>query len=129
MALWRSRRIYVALALLTIGVGLLVHSRGTVLTPAIRDVSGDALWAMMIAWWAGALAPRATVVWRGVAAYVVCVVVELSQVFHTPTLDAVRGTAAGHLVLGSGFDGRDLVAYALGIGAAVAIELFARRPR
>lgn len=129
MAVWRSRVIYVALALATIGVGLLVHWRGTILDPVVRDVSGDALWAMMIAWWVGALAPRAGVVSRGVAAYVVCVAVEISQAFHTPALDAVRATGPGHLVLGSGFDPRDLVAYPLGIGAAVAIEVLAARSR
>jgi hypothetical protein len=129
MAVWRSRRIYVTLAVVTICVGLLVHLGGAALTPVMRDVSGDALWAMMIAWWAGAFAPRATVVSRGVAAYLVCVAVEISQLFHTAPLDAVRATIAGHLVLGSGFDPRDLVAYAVGIGAAVAIELLTRRLR
>ena len=118
-----------ALAFGTICLGLLVHLRGTVLSPVVRDVSGDALWAMMIAWFTGAHAPRATVASRGVAAYVVCAAVELSQVFHAPTLDAVRATTAGHLVLGSGFDPRDLVAYAFGVGTAVGIELLARRSR
>jgi hypothetical protein len=129
MTVWRSRAIYVALALVTICVGLLVHLRGTGLDPVVRDMCGDALWATMIAWWIGALAPLATVTWRGVAAYAICAVVEISQAFHTPTLDAVRATRPGQLVLGSGFDPRDFVAYAIGVGAAVAIERMRRRSR
>ena len=35
----------------------------------------------------------------------------MSQLYHTPTLDAIRATQAGQLVLGSGFDPRDLAAY------------------
>jgi hypothetical protein len=98
------------------------------LDAAVRDVLGDALWAAMIAWWVGALAPGASLVRRGAAAYGVCVAVELSQLYHAPGIDAVRATRVGHLVLGSGFDPRDLVAYAGGVAAAVLIErlLFAR---
>ena len=127
MAVSRRRGIYVTLALVTICVGLLVHVWGTALNPVVRDVCGDALWAMMIAWCLGALAPHAGSMWRGVAAYSVCLAVEVSQLLHTPTLDAVRATTAGHLVLGSGFDPRDLVAYFFGVGAAVVVELLARR--
>ena len=129
----RARATYFALALTTIGVGLFVHLRGAALRPATRDVLGDALWAAMIAWWAGALAPSARLGPRSAAAFVVCASVEVSQLYHAPWLDAARATALGRLVLGSGFDPRDLAAYALGVGAAVLLESTAiawgRRPR
>jgi hypothetical protein len=117
-----TRARYVALALGTIALGLVVHLRGAMLPADVRDVLGDALWAMMIVWWTGALAPRATLATRGLAALAVCFAVELSQRLHTPTLDAIRGTTAGHLVLGSGFDPRDLAAYTLGVVAALLLE-------
>lgn len=129
----RARATYIALALTTIGVGLLVHLRGTALRPAARDVLGDALWAAMIAWWAGALAPSARLGPRSAVAYAVCASVEVSQLYHGPWLDAARATQLGWLVLGSGFDPRDLAAYALGVGAAALLEATAvargRRPR
>jgi hypothetical protein len=34
----------------------------------------------------------------------------------------VRATTWGHLVLGSGFDARDLASYALGVGGAALLE-------
>jgi hypothetical protein len=112
----------VALAVVTIAIGLFVHLRGAMLQSDVRDVLGDALWAMMIAWWIGALAPRVAPTRRGVAALAICFAVEASQRVHTPTLDAIRGTTPGHLVLGSGYDPRDLVAYAAGVLAAVLVE-------
>ena len=92
------------------------------LGPVTRDVLGDALWAAMIAWWVGALVPRARLVVRSVAAYGVCAAVEASQLYHAPTLDVLRATRLGHLVLGSGFDPRDLGAYALGVAGAALLE-------
>jgi hypothetical protein len=55
--------------------------------------------------------------------------VEVSQLYHTPLLDAWRRTTPGQLILGSGFDLRDLGAYTLGVVATVVLELMARRRR
>ena len=118
----RRRAAFLALACATIVVGLVVHLHGTALGPVMRDVAGDALWAMMIAWWIGAFAPRTRLAVRSTAAYLVCAAVEFSQLYHTPMLDAVRATTMGHLVLGSGFDPRDLVAYGVGVALAALFE-------
>ena len=118
----RRRAPFVALAAATIGVGLLVHLGGAGLGRNAHDVLGDALWAAMIAWWAGALAPGARLPTRSATAYALCVGVEVSQLYHAPAVDAVRATTLGHLVLGSGFDARDLAAYAFGVGGAALLE-------
>ena len=125
------RPISVFYAITTLAVGLLVHLGGGVLGPAWRDVLGDALWAGMIAWWAVALAPRVRLIWRGAGVYLFCVCVEWSQLYHTPALDAIRETRMGRLVLGSGFDPRDLAAYALGVAGAALLEavIVTRRQR
>jgi hypothetical protein len=44
-----------------------------------------------------------------------CFAVEFSQLIHLPMLDALRRTTLGYLVLGSGFDRRDLAGYAGGV--------------
>jgi uncharacterized protein DUF2809 len=123
----RARLRYVALAVATIAVGLIVHLRGTLLPPAARDALGDALWAVMIVWGVSAAAPVARPAARGLVALALCWTVEASQLLHTPALDAVRATTLGQLVLGSGFDPRDLVAYAAGVLAALLGEAVARR--
>lgn len=116
------RSAFLALACATIVVGLIVHLDGAVLGPDARDTLGDALWAIMIAWWTGVLAPHARLAMRCMVAYAVCAIVEVSQLYHTPALDAVRATMLGHLVLGSGFDPRDLVSYAAGVALAAVLE-------
>lgn len=123
------RRLYVTLALATIALGLLVHWRGDALAPALRDVAGDALWAAMIVWWVSALAPHLGLPWRGASALAVCAAVEFGQRVHTPWLDPLRRTTLGHLVLGSDFDQRDLLAYVGGVLAAVLLDrVVFRRP-
>lgn len=83
---------------------------------------GDAIWATMIAWWVAAIVPGPSLWPRSVAAVTICFAVELSQLYHTPALDTLRRTTIGHLTLGSGFDPRDLVAYAVGVLAAALLE-------
>lgn len=113
---------------MTIGVGLLVHRGGLPLSATLRDVLGDALWAAMVFWWTGVMSPTARIRSRASGALLFCYAVELSQLYRTPALDALRRTTPGHLVLGSGFDPRDLAAYALGVGAAGVLEwAFGRR--
>ena len=124
MTSWiRPRLLFIALTAGTIALGLLVHLRGSgLLTPVIRDVIGDALYAVMMVWVAGALAPRLSPWQRWAVAVGLCVAIELSQLYRTPALDAVRATLLGHLVLGSSFDWRDLWVYAGGSLVAVMIE-------
>jgi hypothetical protein len=130
MPRWLLARIhYVALAAGTIALGLTVHWRGDALSPAVRDVLGDALWAAMVVWWISAIAPASRLPWRAVVALALCFAVEFSQLWRFPALDALRRTPSGHLVLGSGFDPRDLGAYAAGVLAAVLVERAAGRPQ
>ncbi|MEP6495993.1 MAG: DUF2809 domain-containing protein [bacterium] len=125
----RPRLGFVALALSTIVVGLVVHWRGSLLPATLRDFVGDGLWAMMIGWWIGALAPSTRLVARAWFALAICWAVEFSQLYHAPTLDAWRRTTPGQLVLGSGFDLRDLGAYALGVLMTLILERSVRRRR
>jgi hypothetical protein len=122
--LWlRPRLPYIALALGTIALGLLVHLHGRpFLRPVARDVVGDLLYAVMIVWCIGALAPRTSFWFRGLVALVFCFAIELSQLYHGPGIDSLRATLLGHLVLGSSFDWRDLGVYTAGTLAAILTE-------
>ncbi len=117
-----ARGKYLLLALATIAAGLAVRGAGDV-----RDFTGDAIYGMMIAWWMGFITPRARLVHRAGAAIAVCFAIEFSQLIHTPALDAARSTLPGRLVLGSGFNARDLVAYAIGVMVATALEQKTKR--
>lgn len=118
----RARTRYAALTVGTIAIGLAVHGRGGALSPIVRDVLGDGLWAAMAAWGIAAVAPSIRPAWRAAMALAFCFAVEFSQLVHSPALDALRRTTAGHLALGSGFDRRDFAAYAAGVLATVLLE-------
>ena len=62
---------HLALALATIAFGLLVNRRGDALSPAARDVLGDALWAMMVVWWLAAIEPAMRLPRRGAVAHAI----------------------------------------------------------
>ena len=125
----RARTRYVALAVGTIVLGLAVHSGGGALSPMVRDVLGDALWAAMATWWISAVAPAVRLAWRAALALALSFAVEFSQLLHVPVLDALRRTTVGSLALGSGFDPRDFAAYAGGVLAAVLLERAIARRR
>jgi hypothetical protein len=128
MPTWlRGRLPFVGFALAAIAAGLVVHGYGDALSPTVRDVLGDALWAAMLTAWVGALNPSIGPWRRGMIALGLCALVELSQRYHTPALDTMRQTTFGHLVLGSDYDVRDLGAYALGVLSTVVIERLGRR--
>lgn len=105
-----------------VALGLGVHLGGAALPPDLRDVTGDALWAAMIYGLTGVLAPRAARSRRSAVAALVCAAVEASQLLRAPWLVALRATRLGHLVLGSAFDARDLVAYGVGVAGAALLD-------
>jgi hypothetical protein len=115
----------IALAVIAVGLGL--HELGFGLPARARDFIGDALWGIMIFAWLGVLWPGSALRLRAGLALAVCWTIEVSQAYHTPHLDAARHTRLGALVLGTGFDWRDLAAYALGVAAIAALESERRR--
>jgi hypothetical protein len=116
----RSR--YAVLVVITVIIGLAVHFQGIGLGALLRDVSGDALWAAMIYWLASLAAPNAGTAARGAVALFICFAVELSQQIEHPVLQAVRSSPFGHIIVGSDFDARDLIAYTAGIAAALLVD-------
>ena len=102
--------------------GLWIHRGGLALGPDARD----ALWACMMAWIVATIAPAPSMFIRGAIALAISWAVEFSRLVHTPSLDALRATTLGGLVLGSSFDPRDLAAYAGGVALAIALESIVR---
>jgi hypothetical protein len=97
------------------------------LSPFFAKYAGDALWALMVFLGVAFVLPAwTTVAVAGLATAVSCAV-EFSQLYHSPSLDAVRRTTLGHLALGDTFAWADIAAYLVGIGVGAAAEWCASR--
>lgn len=111
----RRRRIVLAvLAVVTVGVGLLVHR---VVPGEIGDIAGDALYAVLVFVLVAFILPGRRRSAVAVVAFAVCVAVELFQLTGLPQEWGAAFPPIG-LVLGSGFDARDILVYAGGVAAA-----------
>ncbi|PRB10422.1 DUF2809 domain-containing protein [Microbacterium sp. MYb62] len=114
----RRRVVLSVLAVVTIGVGLVVH-RG--LPGTIGDIAGDALYAVLVYLLVAVIVPRCSRAAVAAVAFAICTGIELLQMTGLP-----REWAAAfppiELVLGSGFDLRDIVVYATAVTAAFLID-------
>ncbi len=124
----RNRLVYL---ILVIGVVLLgLASRQLSGLPTfIHSYVGDTLWALMVFLLAGFLLPRKTTLQLALYALCFSYLIEFSQLYHAPWIDAIRHTRLGGLVLGFGFLWSDLFAYLIGIGFGALLEYLLRQPR
>ncbi len=88
----------------------------------IAAYAGDTLWALATFLGFGLVRPSAST-WRvALLAISFSVAIEVSQLYHAPWIDSIRGTTVGGLVLGFGFLWSDLACYAVGVGLGILIE-------
>ena len=82
---------------------------------------GDALWTLMVFLGWGMVLPRASSLRVTLYALATSCLTELSQLYHAPWIDGIRGATLGHLVLGTTFSLADLAAYTVGaVGGGLA---------
>jgi Protein of unknown function (DUF2809) len=123
-------RLSFALAVvITIALGLASRRWAAALPDFVGAYVGDGLWAAMVYFGLGALAPGALWTRRAALALALCFAIEFSQLYHAPWIDQVRATRVGALVLGFGFLWTDLVAYTLGVGVAAGLAHALHRKR
>ena len=122
----RSRWRYAAAVVVTIAAGLGSRAVASALPWWLAKNAGDALYATMVFFGIGFIAPRIRTSTAAAIALAYCVAIECSQLVHTPWLDAVRDTLPGHLVLGQGFHAFDLACYAIGVALGAALEVGSR---
>ncbi len=118
------RRIPYAIAACAIVVlGLLWRSHLLPLSPFLRKYGGDSLWAAMVYALIRLWRPPVRVMNSAGLAFGIAVIVEFSQIYHAPWIDAVRHTRLGALALGDTFNWPDIAAYAAGVALAALADL------
>lgn len=99
----------------TIALGLATRRVPQLFPEFVAQYGGDTLWAAMV-FWLGALAWRRASTGRlALGALAISYVVEVSQLYRAPWIDALRASSLGALVLGQGFLWSDLLCYAVGV--------------
>lgn len=116
-------------ASLVLGLGLLSRSPRLFLPPFLRTYSGDVLWALLVYLLIRWLRPSHRLFVSALAASLVAVGIEISQLYHAPWIDALRHTRIGGLLLGFGFLWSDLICYAGGITLGFVCETTAQGVR
>jgi Protein of unknown function (DUF2809) len=119
----QKRLLFVAATLATIGIGLASRKWPGLFPAFLGQYPGDALWSLMLFFAFSAIAPKAKVSRVLWAALLVSFAVEFGQLVQTPWVQSVRATTWGHLVLGSGFNAWDLLAYAVGIAFGAGLRI------
>lgn len=127
----RSRALLLPLMGLVVALGLGSRSAAARvhLPRFVTDYAGDTLWTVMVYLCLVFALPRLSVRRAAATALGLSVLVELSQLVHTPWLEALRAHRLGALVLGRGFLASDLVCYAVGAGLAALTDLPGARRR
>lgn len=118
----RNRIVYLISVAIVMGVGLSSRKYACYLPEYINTYLGDALWAVMIYLFAALLLKDRKSAQIALLSLLFCYLVEISQLYHAPWIDAIRNTRLGGLVLGFGFLWTDIIAYTMGIGVMLAIE-------
>ena len=119
----RNRLLYAVMLIIVIILGLCSRKMINILPNLLNIYLGDSLWALMI-FLAFAF------IFRNMGTKIValigisfCYLIELSQLYHANWIDNIRITTLGGLALGYVFLWSDLLAYAIGIGIGVIIDI------
>ena len=86
------------------------------------EYAGDTLWALMVFLLVSTLLAGRPILLRAVITLALAFLVEISQLYHAPWIDAIRQTTLGGLVLGFGFLWTDLACYTAGVMIGVIAE-------
>ncbi|WP_027625941.1 DUF2809 domain-containing protein [Clostridium lundense] len=119
----RNRLLYGIMTIIVVALGLYSRRISYAIPDFLNTYLGDALWALMIFVFIGFIFKVMDTKRVALIAILFCYSIELSQLYHASWIDNIRKTTLGGLILGYGFLWSDLLAYAIGIGIGMIIEI------
>jgi len=120
----KRSKLWLGVAALAVIVFGLASRKYPSLFPAfLGKYPGDALWALLVFLGWAFIKPEAPVGRLAVLALVTSCLVEFSQLYQAPWINAIRSTTVGHLMLGSAFSWFDLCAYTVGIAIGIGLDV------
>ncbi len=122
-----ARLSYLKMVLIVMSLGLLSRRLNTYIPDFIDLFLGDSLWALMIYFLTRMLFINWSKKKSASIGLLFCFIIEVSQLYHSNWIDAIRKTAIGGLILGYGFLYSDLASYLLGIILGYIIDIIINR--
>jgi hypothetical protein len=118
----RHPLVWILLIALTCCLGIGSRRHAAHLPEFVVQYTGDTCWALALFLVLGLVLPRASSGRIAALTLAGSFLVEVSQLYHAPWIEAVRQTTLGGLVLGFGFLWSDLACYVVGIGLGILVE-------
>lgn len=113
---------YLLLTLFVVILGLLSRKMSACTLDFVKLYLGDILWAMMVYFGCRFLFVNMRKRVACVLALVFSYLIEISQLYHAPWIDAIRETTLGGLVLGFGFLWSDILCYTVGVLLGIIVD-------
>ncbi len=118
----RNRKIYFLWIIIVVLLGLASRKFTDFIPSFLADYAGDTLWALLVFFIFGFIFITKPTLQIGVLAISFSFLIEISQLYHAPWIDAIRHTTLGALALGFGFLWTDLICYTIGVFIGILIE-------
>jgi hypothetical protein len=125
----RNRLLYFFLLLVILVLGLASRRAELSMPDFIRKYAGDTLWALAAYLFLAMVLPKLHPYKTALYTWIFCVVIEVSELYKAPWIEAIRNTTLGALVLGFDFYWPDFLCYATGILLGLLPELLLLRRR
>lgn len=123
MQIVRKRTQYIILVVIVIIMGLSSRRFSSMLPGWLGLYAGDTLWGLMVFFTAGFIFKGLSTFRVATIALSFSIFIEISQLYHSPWIDAIRHTRIGGLILGYGFLWSDILCYTVGVAIGLALEL------
>ncbi len=120
----RNRFLYAGLIIVVVFIGLSSRKFPQLFPGFVATYAGDTLWAMNVFLLLCFFFPKIAGFRAALAALSFSFLIEISQFYHAPWIDAIRATTLGGLVLGYTFVWRDLLCYTVGVGMGFLIDIW-----
>ncbi|RMF56274.1 MAG: DUF2809 domain-containing protein [Calditrichaeota bacterium] len=119
----RNRYLYFAGMVLATLLGIGSRKLPGILPEFLYLYTGDTMWALYFFLLVGFLVPSLSPLLSAGITLLFSFLIEVSQLYHAPWIDALRATTLGGLLLGYDFVFSDLICYSVGVGIGLLVEV------
>jgi hypothetical protein len=118
----RRRINYLFLIISVITLGLASRYFSKLFPGWVELYIGDTLWALNVFFVFAFIFKKNSSYLISIVAYTFSVLIEISQLYHTPWIDNLRTNQFVAVIIGFGFLWSDLICYFIGIGLGIIVE-------